>query len=117
MPASKNVIYALSCTCHPQDGIRYVGLTSMGLTYRLARHRRDSRKDTVVNRMHLWMRDHDVVGEVLEEVLTQADSRDTQADLRVAEIRWMARLRGQGANLLNGTDFWKVVDGVWLRAS
>lgn len=60
--------------------------------------------------MHLWMREHDVVGEVLEVL-------PSRSELRVAELRWMARLRGQGADLLNGTDHWKVVDGVWLRAS
>lgn len=108
--APKNVIYALTCSCHSEQGIRYVGLTSQGLAYRMRQHRRDSMKPTK-NRMHLWMREHDVQAAVLEEF---AD----RSQLRVAEIRWMARLRGQGADLLNGTDFWRVgADGVWTRAA
>lgn len=107
----RNVIYALTCLCHPEAGIRYVGLTSQGLTYRLRQHRNDSRKSTSVNRMHAWMREHDVEGAVLEVL-------DDRSKLRPAEIRWMARLRGQGADLLNGTDYWTVdADGVWQRAS
>ncbi len=108
-PLTDRVIYGLSCSCHPEQGIRYVGLTSKGLTYRLRQHERDSTKPTV-NRMHLWMREHDVTGQVFERV---PDGKD----LRVAEIQWMGKLRGQGAHLLNGTDFWAVVDGVWQRSS
>lgn len=110
MPASKNVIYGLTCSCHREQGIRYVGLTSQGLACRMRQHRRDAAKPTK-NRMHLWLREHDVVADVLEDV-------GDRARLRVAEIRWMARLRGQGADLLNGTDFWTVgTDGVWIRAA
>lgn len=109
MPA-RNVIYSLACSCHPEQGTRYVGLTSQGLACRVRQHHRDAAKPTQ-NRMHLWMREHDVVAEVLEEF-------EDRSRLRVAEIRWMARLRGQGADLLNGTDFWQVgADGVWTRAA
>lgn len=106
----RNVIYGLSCLCHPEAGVRYVGLTSQGLTRRLSQHRRDAAKPTA-NRMHLWMREHEVTAEVLESI---GDRRK----LRPAEVRWMAHLRGRGADLLNGTDYWSVDEaGVWARAA
>lgn len=71
-------------------------------------HERDARRGDA-SRLHTWMREHDAVAAVLEVV--------PRSMLRVQEIRWMARLRSQGQELLNGTDFWTIENGVWQRSA
>lgn len=36
--APKSLIYTISCSCHPEQGVRYVGQTSKGLVARKGVH-------------------------------------------------------------------------------
>ena len=101
----KYVIYGLSCACHPADGIRYIGKTSRGLHRRFSEHRRDALRGDMLP-VHAWMREHEVVASVLA---TAADA----SSLEVAEIRAIARARGEGVRLLNVAIRWAVRDGIW----
>lgn len=101
----KYVVYALSCACHPADGTRYIGKTSRGLQRRLTEHKRDALRGDMLP-VHAWMREHEVVASVLT---TAANN----SDLTVAEIRAVARARGQGMQLLNVAIGWAVRDGIW----
>lgn len=53
-----NVIYGLSCTCHPEKGVRYVGQTICGVAKRLREHRHGAKKGNLA--VHKWMRKHGV---------------------------------------------------------
>lgn len=96
---SKMVVYGLSCTCHEEKGIRYVGLTTRGAATRLSQHKANARRGAK-NAVHYWIRKH---GEdnIRTEVL---ESADDFAALNDAEVRWIAKLRGEGYDLLNRTD-------------
>lgn len=90
----RNVIYGLSCTCHPDRGIRYVGQTALGLRTRLTNHRAQARFGTD-SPVYRWIRKHgpgNIQGAVLEEI-------DTPQLLDEAERRWIGEIGI--ANLLN----------------
>lgn len=108
-------VYTLSCTCHPGDGVRYVGKTTTSLNTRFRGHRRDAlRLDEHRKPVHRWMREHGI--ENIEITLLEAVPE--KAMLSAREIRWTAVYRGQGQNLLNANNFWTVGnDGVWHRTS
>lgn len=96
-----NVIYGLSCKCHPGDGIRYVGQTSRGAATRLNGHLSEARGPRARPVLH-WIRKHggeQIVSEVLEVC-------SNPADLSAREIFWIAKLdtfRGKsGLNLTTG---------------
>lgn len=94
-----NVVYGLTCACHPEAGVRYVGLTSQGAQRRLWGHRKMARKGSALP-VHKWMRKHgdeNVISTPLQEV----DSPDLLAS---AEVAWIAKLRDAGQADLNMTD-------------
>lgn len=96
----KGVIYGLSCSCHQETGIRYVGLTTKTAPRRLGQHVANARHG-YKNAVHYWIRKHgaeNIRTETLEEVGVDMDA------LNDAEVRWIARLRSEGADLLNRTD-------------
>jgi uncharacterized protein YerC len=93
-----NVIYGLSCLCHPGKGVRYVGQTKRGAEARLAEHRRltASRVSTPLSG---WVRKHgpsNIVTTVLEVVARPED-------LNEAEVRIIAAYRALGLADLNMT--------------
>lgn len=113
-PPPVGFIYTLTCVCHPDEGIRYVGLSEQPLLRRFRQHVGDAKRpDEKRKPVHAWMREHNVENiriELLEEV---TDSKL----LRAREARWIAHLRGHGCRLLNANGFWTVgQDGVWHRA-
>lgn len=83
---TNNLIYDLSCLCHPERGVRYVGKTTQGTRARLAEHiKRAKNPHYPVNH---WIAKHgaeNIVMAVLEYV--DADGLDA------AEERWIAELR------------------------
>lgn len=89
----------MSCTCHPQDGLRYVGMTSHGAQKRFrshisaARSKKDRPKAPVVR----WIAEHGVEN-VYYVILEELDSLDQMCS---AEELWINEYRGQGAQLLN----------------
>lgn len=95
---SLNVIYGLSCSCHPEKGIRYVGQTRHGARGRLLSHRRAA-KAGVATPVYKWIRKHgpmSIVAEVLE------DCGDNQLLLNFREEYWISEFReNAGEKLLN----------------
>lgn len=98
-------VYGLSCACHPEAGIRYVGQTIRPPGERMKEHLKSSRLDPIYPVRH-WIRKHspeNIRMAVLEEV---ADL----ALLNAAEQRWIDTLRtftdwGQGGlNRTRGGD-------------
>lgn len=97
IPAVSGVIYALSCSCHPDAGIRYVGLTTMLLRERVRSHISLARNGGGLP-VSKWIRKHgenQIVAAVLEECGDKSPS-----DL---EVKWIADLKASGASLLNMT--------------
>lgn len=83
----KNVIYGLSCACHPERGVRYVGQTIQGIETRIYKHKWAARsgKTWVVAK---WIRKHgeeNLRYEVLEAL-------PTKEGLGEAEEKWIAHL-------------------------
>lgn len=94
----RNIIYGLSCTCHPEKGIRYVGLTTRGFADRWSGHLIDLKRkpNTPVYR---WIAKHGPNNVVHKILATSA----TIEELSPLEIDWIDRLRSSGADLLNQT--------------
>lgn len=79
--------------------IRYVGLTRRGLLERVKAHWKTSRSSKVRRPLYYWMRKHgDAVTFDVLEVL------NTEAEMKAAEIRWIAHYRSIGQADLNITD-------------
>jgi len=100
---TKNVIYGLSCTCHPGKGVRYIGKTVNSAIARLSNHRRDAIAG-VERPVHFWIRKHGA-----ENISTQIlDSLPSASGLYEAEMVWIDRLemrvshRKGGLNLTDG---------------
>lgn len=80
------MIYGLSCNCHPERGIRYVGKTTQGTAARLAEHLKRAKKPHYP--VNHWIAKHgpeNIVIQVLEHCEAQ--------DLNDAEVKWIAELR------------------------
>lgn len=97
------VIYGLSCTCHPEDGIRYVGLTVQALARRLNRHIRDSRLAKNANLpISNWIRKHGG-SRISMQVIDKGESGRPLQRLEVWWIAFMRRVRGgKILNVSNG---------------
>lgn len=94
------MVYGLMCKCHPERGIRYVGLSTKGLKYRLRRHIIESLGWYDNMPVHFWMRKHGVYN--IEGVILE--TAETVDDLNSLEIIWIRRLRStSGKELLNAT--------------
>jgi len=95
--STKNVIYGLSCTCHPEKGVRYVGLTTMTVEKRVWKHKSEARLGKGLP-IYNWLRKH---GEenLCWEILQSCDALELNAN----EILWIAKLREQGNKLMNVT--------------
>ncbi|MBT0993833.1 NUMOD3 motif protein [Cellulomonas sp. DKR-3] len=78
---------------------RYVGMTESTAVRRFARHRANARAGRRTP-FYDWLRKYDG-GAVVDELELV---RTTRQDLGLAEMRWIADLRGAGHRLLNLTD-------------
>lgn len=100
-----NVIYGLSCTCHPEDGIRYVGQTSVGVDLRLYRHKYAAQNPDAKNDYHVashrWIRKHGV-DNVIATVLEVCESADSLDEREIYWIAEMGTFGGRGLNLSEG---------------
>lgn len=102
MSEPMNVIYGLSCKCHPERGIQYVGQSSKGTRERFYHHVYNARnnKPWAVSR---WMSKHGV--ENIE--IRLLESFETPDELDDAEVKWIRELdtllsSGGGYNLWPG---------------
>lgn len=97
-----NVIYGLFCACHPDVGVRYVGLSSRGAEKRFAQHVKTARHHYETSPVYAWMRKHGI-DNIRWRVLDAVESAD---DLAAREIFWIAKLgtyRGKiGLNMTIG---------------
>lgn len=85
VPEPMNVIYGLSCLCHPEKGIRYVGMTTRGLKARAGEHLHGGNHNLPVAK---WIKSHgqeNIRAEVLQV-------EDDFALLNAAEVKWIAKL-------------------------
>lgn len=93
------LIYQVTCKCHPDDGVRYVGQTVISVASRKGVHLWNARTpDSKSYNSHFsnWIRKHgpeNIVFSVLEE--TTEDLVDER------EVYWIRTLRSQGAKLTN----------------
>jgi group I intron endonuclease len=92
-------VYRVTCKCHPEEGIRYVGQTIRTLPNRASNHKNDA-KNPKSPRHHShfcnWMRLHGLENIVFEAVEEVPESR-----LDDREVYWMARYRLEGHRLTN----------------
>lgn len=83
---TNNLIYGLSCSCHPERGIRYVGKTTQGTKSRLAEHLKRARNPHYP--VNHWIAKHGAEN-IAMTVLEYCESDQLDA----AEERWIAQLR------------------------
>lgn len=101
-------IYGLYCTCHPNDGVRYVGQTAYTIEKRLYLHKQSTRSGGKRYAVNLWIIKH---GEAniqtrLLEVVEDIESLDG------AEMDWIANMRSTGRRMLNMTDGGSATRGI-----
>lgn len=93
------MIYGAYCTCHPSDGIRYVGQTSKSLNSRAYNHlwcARTPESKSYRSFRSNWIRRHreeNIRFKILEEC--------SDEELDSLEKEWIAKLRAQGNRLTN----------------
>lgn len=95
----KSVIYGASCVCHPEDGVRYVGQTSLGVNSRKHVHFWNSRvEESKSYRSYFsnWIRKH---GE--ENVRFDVIEACNPELLDEREKFWIKELREKGQKLTN----------------
>jgi len=80
----KLIIYGLRCTCHPGDGVRYVGRTIHGARKRLVRHKYQARKGSEYP-VYRWIRKHGE-GNIESTVLAVAGAYEDLARLEGEQI-------------------------------
>lgn len=92
----KIIIYGLRCSCHPEDGIRYVGQTIKGATARFGIHRWNANQGTKMP-VYNWMRKHGV-----ENIIMQVLEVSTLENIDEREVFWINHHREiQGVKLMN----------------
>lgn len=96
----QNVIYGLSCACHPEAGVRYVGMTGRGAQERLKWHGYEAGAPSKTRPVHKWFRKHGI-SNIVSEIL---ESSEVRKGLGEREVYWIAKLRAEGIALLNLTD-------------
>src|SRR5690625_1414407 len=85
-------IYGVRCSCHPEDGVRYVGQTSKGVEIRRAVHLWNARTDrSKTHKSHFsnWIRKHgeeNVEFFTLEEPLVK-DLDDRRSEEHTSELQ------------------------------
>lgn len=97
IPDPKSVIYGLSCTCHPEKGVRYVGQTTRGVGRRMSEHRYAARVQPGRRPLTDWIQKHGEASirlQVLEVV-------ESSSLLNEREIHWIATLHTFGSPGLN----------------
>lgn len=92
-------LYGLRCTCHPEDGVRYVGQTTRSLSIRIGQHRRAAERGNSNAVVYKWMRRHGIHN--VEIHLLQVLTSCTQDELNAAETQWINHFRAEKTNLLN----------------
>lgn len=92
------VIYGLKCTCHPTQGVKYVGQTSQKLTTRFRDHRNAAAQGSKHRvgwlPVYRWMRKHGIknICTVVLETVPEGVSIDDR------EVFWIAKLGTFSAN-------------------
>lgn len=111
-PRRVGVIYGLSCTCHQDDGIQYVGQTRRPnpLT-RFREHIRAAESGKKLwQSVYEWMAEHQIES-IRFEVIQDSVPVD---QLDYHERFHIVGLRGAGNKLMNQDDFWSMDEsGTW----
>lgn len=80
-------IYGLSCTCHPEKGVRYVGQTSQTIAIRLSEHRRKAKN--LWYPVNHWVMKHGTGNIVMTVLETVYESKM----LNPREMFWIEKLK------------------------
>ena len=99
---TKNVIYGLSCTCHPEKGVRYIGKTVQTAEMRLRGHKGRAREGCV-RPVYDWIRKHGS-GNIETRILEAL----TSGDLYESEQRWITT---SGMRVSDGKGGLNLTDG------
>lgn len=95
----KGIIYGVRCTCHPEDGVRYVGQTVVSIQSRRHVHLWNSREassKSYNSYVSNWIRKH---GEENTEFFLLEETTEDEIDSR--EDWWIVTLREGGSKLTN----------------
>lgn len=93
MTRTRPLVYGISCICHADAGIRYIGKTT-NLHKRINAHRTSSKEGQT--KLYRWMRRHDYTFSIVEDDVIESNLNDREIFL-IAEYRKIG-------NLLNMTD-------------
>lgn len=94
-------IYGLTCSCEPEH-IRYVGLTTKTLGWRVNQHVREARVSGDNTRKLAWIRKHLALGHEISAVLID-DQATSFEELDALEIVAMWACRRNGHHLTNSS--------------
>lgn len=92
------IVYGVYANTDPER-IRYVGLTTKGLTSRIKGHWKTARSSNSHRPLYHWMRKY---GDAVR--FKVIESLSTQEEVKAAEIRWIAYYRAAGQADLNITN-------------
>lgn len=98
------MLYGLVCTCHPEDGVRYVGMTTVGAGRRLSYHKLDANRKPHLP-VNAWKLRHGL-GNIRVSPIEHFGSREELAE---AEVACIAAYRERGLadlNVLSGGEGW-----------
>lgn len=93
------IIYGVSCLCHPEEGIRYVGQTVISVSSRRYVHLWNAKTETsksYKSYLSNWIRKHGEANVVFSEV-----DRTTENSIDELEDQWITKLRDEGQKLVN----------------
>ena len=91
-------IYALKCTCHPDEPIKYIGKTTAGQKNRYDDHVFMAQCGSPAP-VHYWMREHGTTN--VESILVETITDTEPHAIDIAEGEWIRYVREAGVNLLN----------------
>lgn len=98
-------VYGLKCNCHPERGVRYVGITGAGAGVRLRDHLKNSRKpdsDRIGGLpVYRWMRKHGA-DNIRMSLLETCETQDQLNEREVFWIRELGTFAPGGMNMTLG---------------
>lgn len=102
VPRQSMVVYGLSCTCHPEAGTRYVGITTKDARIRYRAHINSAFSTSKPSHKDFWIRKHGRNNIKMSII----DSSDTFEGLKEKEVYWIKKLetRSRGVNSTDGGD-------------
>ncbi len=86
------VVYGLSCLCHPEAGVRYIGQTARTSQARLKEHVRDA-EHGVQRPIYFWIRKHGVGNIVSTELRATRSALAREFGVSTVSVKFITRGR------------------------